>query len=171
MAAVRLSPGLRFAWFVHRWLYRLSGGRIGTKVNGFEILLLTTRGRTSGEPRRVALQALEHGNGWAVIASYAGADRHPNWWLNLVAQPMADVQIGRRSTPVRAGEATGEERAALWDRFVAVDDAYAEYEERTTRVIPVVVLERQAVGDSARDSERPATGAGTDSSASSSFSR
>ena len=171
MTAVRLSPGLRFAWFVHRWLYRLSGGRIGTKVNGFDILMLTTRGRTSGEPRRVALQSLEHRDGWAVIASFAGEDRHPNWWLNLLAEPKAEVQIGRRRTAVRAREATGEERAELWARFVEVDDAYAEYEERTTRVIPVVVLERQAVGVSARDSARPATGAGADSSASSSFSR
>ena len=141
MTAVRLSPGLRFSWFVHRWLYRLSGGRIGTRVNGFEILLLTTRGRASGEPRRVALQSLEHGDGWAVIASFAGEDRHPNWWLNLLAEPMADVQIGRRVTRVRARQATGEERAELWARFVAVDDAYAEYEKRTTRVIPVAVLE------------------------------
>ena len=171
MAAVRLSPALRFWWFVHRWLYRLSGGRIGTKVNGFEILLLTTRGRSSGEPRRVALQSLEHGDGWAVIASFAGEDRHPNWWLNLQAEPMATVQIGRRSTRVRAREATDEERAELWDRFVAVDDAYAEYEKRTSRVIPVVVLEPQAVGDSARDSERSMAGAGTDASASSSFAR
>ena len=171
MAAARLSPALGFSWFVHRWLYRLSGGRIGTRINGFEVLLLTTRGRTSGEPRRVALQSLEHGDGWAVIASFAGEDRHPNWWLNLLAEPMATLQIGRRSTGIRAREATGEERAELWDRFVAVDDAYAVYEERTTRVIPVVVLEPQAVGDSARDSERPATGAGADSKAASSFSR
>ena len=171
MAAVRLSPGLRFAWFVHRWLYWLSGGRVGTKVNGFEILMITTRGRKSGEPRRVALQSLEHGTGWAVVASFAGEDRHPNWWLNLLAEPMAEVQIGRLSTRVRAREATGEERSALWARFVAVDDAYEEYEERTTRVIPVAILEPQAFGVSARDSERPATGAGIDSSASSSFSR
>ena len=141
MAAVRLSPALKFWWLVHRWLYRLSGGRIGTKVNGFEILLLTTRGRTSGEPRRVALQSLEHGDGWAVIASFAGEDRHPNWWLNLLAEPIAEVQIGRRTTRVRAREAAGGERAALWTRFVDVDDAYEEYVTRTTRIIPVVVLE------------------------------
>jgi deazaflavin-dependent oxidoreductase (nitroreductase family) len=171
MAAVRLTPALRFWWFVHRWLYRLSGGRIGTKVNGFDILLLTTRGRSSGEPRRVALQSLEHGDGWAVIASFAGEDRHPNWWRNLLAEPMATAQIGRRSTGVRAREAIGAERAALWDRFVAVDDAYAEYEQRTSRAIPVVVLEPQAVGDPARDSERSVAGAGTDDSASSSLAR
>ena len=64
---------------MHRWLYRLSVGRIGTRVNGFEILMLTTRGRRSGEPRKVALQSLEHGDGWAVIGSYAGEGRHPAW--------------------------------------------------------------------------------------------
>ena len=142
MAAVRLSPVLKAAWLVHRWLYRLSGGRIGRRVNGFEVLLLTTRGRRSGEPRRVALQSLEHGEGWAVIASYAGEDRHPSWWLNLEAEQMADVQIGSRRARVHAREASGEERARLWAQFVATDDAYEEYTRRTSRVLPVVVLER-----------------------------
>jgi len=141
MAAVRLSPTLRLAWFVHRWLYRLSGGRIGRRMNGFEILMLATRGRRSGELRRVALQSLDHGDGWAVIASYAGEDRHPSWWLNLLAEPMADVQIGGAHAPVRAREAAGEEREVLLRRFVAVDPAYAEYERRTKRRLPVVVLE------------------------------
>ncbi len=142
MAAVRLSPTLRAVWFVHRWLYRLSGGRIGTRVNGFEVLLLTTRGRSSGEPRRAALQSLEHGEGWAVIASFAGEDRHPNWWLNLRAEPLADAQIGGTTARVRAREAGGAEREELWARFVAIDAAYDEYTRRTSRVIPVVVLER-----------------------------
>lgn len=126
---------------MHRWLYRLSGGRIGTRVNGFEILMLTTRGRRSGEPRRVALQSLPHGDGWAVIGSYAGEDRDPAWCLNLRAEPAADVQIGRSRTRVRAREAEGDERAELWRRFVDVDDAYAEYEIRTSRRLPVVILE------------------------------
>ena len=143
MAAARLSPQLRFGWWMHRWLYRLSGGRIGTRVNGFEILMLTTHGRRSGEPRQVALQSLEHGDGWAVIGSYAGEDRDPAWVLNLRAEPVADVQIGRSHTRVRAREAGGEERAELWRRFVAVDDAYDEYETRTSRRLPVVILERE----------------------------
>ena len=105
--------------------------------------MLTTRGRRSGEPRQVALQALEHGDGWAVIGSYAGEDLHPAWWLNLQAEPTADVQIGRSHTPVRAREAEGDERAELWRRFVEVDDAYAEYETRTSRRLPVVILERR----------------------------
>ena len=142
MAAVRLSPALKLSWFVHRWLYRLSGGRIGRRINGFEVLLLTTRGRRSGELRRVALQSLEHGEGWVVVASYAGEDRHPSWWLNLQAESMAEVQVRSRRARVRAREATGEERQELWERFVAIDDAFEEYTRRTTRVMPVVVLDR-----------------------------
>ena len=142
MAAVRLSPGLKLGWWIHRGLYRLSGGRIGRRINGFEVLLLTTTGRKTGERRRVALQSLEHGDGWAVIGSYAGEDRHPAWWLNLTAEPMADVQIGQLHARVRAREADGDEREALWRQFVEVDDSYAEYEQRTTRRLPVVVLER-----------------------------
>ena len=142
MAAVRLSRSLSAWWWLHRRLYRLSGGRIGRRVNGFEILMLTTCGRRSGEARSVALQSLEHGDGWAVIGSYAGEDRHPAWWLNILAVPMADVQIGSRHTRVRAREAHGDEREGLWQRFVAVDDAYDEYEGRTTRRLPVVVLDR-----------------------------
>ena len=142
MAAVRLSRTLEVAWFVHRWLYRLSGGRIGRRINGFEVLLLTTRGRRSGELRRVALQSLEHGEGWAVIASYAGEDRHPSWWLNLQAEPMADVRVRSRRARVKAREASGEERQELWARFVAIDDAYKQYTQRTSRILPVVVLDR-----------------------------
>jgi deazaflavin-dependent oxidoreductase (nitroreductase family) len=141
VAAVRFSPALRLGWFVHRTLYRLSGGLIGTRMNGFEVLVLTTRGRRSGELRHAALQSLDHGDGWAVIASHAGEDRHPAWWLNLMADPRADVQIGRAHTPVMAREAVGEEREVLLRRFVDVDPAYAEYERRTRRRIPVVVLE------------------------------
>ena len=90
----------------------------------------------------MALQSLEHGAGWAVIASYAGEDRHPSWWLNLQAEPMADVQIRSRRARVRSREASGAERQLLSTRFVAVDDAFEEYTRRTSRVLPVVVLER-----------------------------
>ena len=128
---------------MHRWLFRVSGGRFGRRANGFEILLLTTRGRRSGEPRRAALQQLPHGDGWAVIASRAGDTRHPDWWRNLEADPNAEVMIGGTTVAVRAREAAGEERAELWARFVAIDDSYAGYAQRTTRRIPVVILERR----------------------------
>jgi F420H(2)-dependent quinone reductase len=146
MAAVRLTTGLRLFWRVHRWLFRVSGGRVGRRMNGFDVLLLTTRGRRSGEPRRVALQSLEHGGGWAVIGSRAGDTRQPDWYHYLAAEPMAEVMVGGKVASVRAREAEGEERAELWARFVAVDDAYEEYARRTTRRIPVVVLDRTSGG-------------------------
>jgi deazaflavin-dependent oxidoreductase (nitroreductase family) len=141
MAAVRLSPMLRLGWRIHRWLFRISGGRIGSRMNGFEVLLLTTVGRRSGIERRVALQSLRHGDGWAVVASHAGDDREPAWLLNLRGRPDATVMIGGETTAVRARETEGDERTELWNRFVAIDDAYAEYERRTSRHIAVVVLE------------------------------
>jgi F420H(2)-dependent quinone reductase len=145
MAAVRLSKPLEVAWWMHRRLYRLSGGRIGRRMNGFDVLLLTTTGRRTGEPRTVALQCLEHGVGWAVIASYAGEDRDPAWCLNLRARPIADVQIGGTHARVRAREAGGEERLELWAQFSRIDAAYEEYARRTSRTLPVIVLERASV--------------------------
>lgn len=146
---------LTLSWRVHRWLFRVSGGRIGPRVNGFAILLLTTRGRRSGEPRPVALQYLPHGDGYAVIGSRGGDDRHPDWWRNLEAAPEAEVQIGTTHVGVRARETLGEERTELWDRFVAIDNAYADYERRTTRVIPVVVLDPTRPGRSPTGGRTP----------------
>jgi len=132
---------LRFSWWLHRTLLRLSGGRIAPRVNGFDVLLLTTRGRRSGAMRTAALQYLEKDGAYVVIGSNAGDSHHPAWWLNLVTEPEATVTIRARATRVHAHEAMGGERQALWDRFVAIDDAYAEYERRVERRIPVVVLE------------------------------
>jgi deazaflavin-dependent oxidoreductase (nitroreductase family) len=141
MAAARLSWRLRLAWRLHRWLYRLSGGRIGTTINGMPALMLTTRGRRSGDQRMVALQYMAIGPASVVIASFVGEDRQPAWLLNLRADPVATIRQGRREERVRAREADGEERESLWQRIVAIDPAFAEYQRRTSRRIPVVVLE------------------------------
>ena len=143
MAAVRPSPTLRLFWWLHRLLLRVSGGRIGTRVNGMDVLLLTTRGRRSGQLRTIALQYLPDERGYLIIASNAGDERHPAWWLNLAANPDATASIRRSEEAVRARELLDQERAAVLARFVEIDDAYAEYERRTTRRIPVVLLERQ----------------------------
>jgi deazaflavin-dependent oxidoreductase (nitroreductase family) len=141
MAAARLSWQLRLAWRLHRWLYRLSGGRIGTTINGMPVLMLTTRGRRSGEERTIALQYLAAGPSCVVIASFVGEDRQPAWLLNLRADPAATIRRGRRVERVRAREAAGEERERLWQRIVAIDPAFAEYQRRTSRQIPAVILE------------------------------
>ena len=126
---------------MHRTLYRLSGGRIGRRMNGFSVLLLTTRGRRSGEARHAALQMLPHRDGWAVIASNAGQDHNPAWFLNLETHPEATVQVGPVRTRAIAREARADERAELGARFVAIEPGYNEYARRTTRTIPAVVLE------------------------------
>lgn len=139
--AVRRNAVTELFWKVHRFLYRVSGGRIGGRVVGMPVLMLTTKGRKSGEPRSSVLTYVPHGKAAVVYASNAGEPRHPAWWLNLLADPHATVQRGQEVIPVVAREADGDERAALWDEAVRINAGYAEYEKRTTRRIPVVVLE------------------------------
>ncbi len=105
------------------------------------MLLLTTIGRKSGQPRNVVLPFQRHGEGFVVIASNAGEPGDPKWWLNLSSNPDATVTIGSQKRRVRAREADGEERERLWARAVEAEPSYSEYERRVSRRIPVVVLE------------------------------
>ncbi len=130
-------------WRAHRAVLRATGGRVGGRVRGLPVLLLTTTGRRSGEPRSVALSYLDHGDGYAVVASNAGDDRPPAWWLNLEADPAATVEIRGARRAVRARRADGAEHDELWGRVVAANADFAAYRDRTERVIPVVVLEPQ----------------------------
>ena len=125
---------------VHRTLYRASGGRVGGSAWGLPIVLLTTTGRHSGKQRTNPLCALPHGDDFVVIGSFGGMDRHPAWWLNLEAQPHASLQIGRAQHRVTARLASPEERAPLWAELTARAPGYLEYERRTDREIPVVIL-------------------------------
>jgi deazaflavin-dependent oxidoreductase (nitroreductase family) len=140
-AATR-GPLLTFIWRAHRLWYRASGGRLGTRFMGWDVLLLTTRGRKTGEPRSVTLNYLTDSDAFVVIASNAGDDRDPLWWQNLKAHPEAGVLAARKRFTVRAREALGTERQLLWAKVVGRDPSYAEYERRTKRKIPIVVLER-----------------------------
>jgi deazaflavin-dependent oxidoreductase (nitroreductase family) len=141
MPAVKRTRLMETIWRIHPWLYRVTGGRVGGKAMGMPVLLLTTRGRKSGAPRTKALMYLPKGDACVVIASFAGEPRHPDWWLNLEAHPEAEIQRGSETVRVRAREAEGEERERLWQEVVAKESGYAEYARRTTRRIPVVVLE------------------------------
>ena len=133
---------MKLVWRFHRAAYRATGGRLGGKFLGVPVLLLTTTGRRSGEPRTQPLYYVDRGERLAVIASNAGENSSPAWWLNLKADPRATVQIARKVFPVTAREATGDERDELWQAAVAQDDSYEVYRARTSRRIPVVVLER-----------------------------
>jgi deazaflavin-dependent oxidoreductase (nitroreductase family) len=125
---------------IHRVLYRLSGGVVGRRLVDNDMLLLTTIGRRSGAPHTVPLLYLRNGEGWVVIASYGGRDRHPAWYLNLVDRPGVEVQISRRHFEAKARTATDEERAYWWPLVVDAYGDYAVYQTRTKRVIPVVLL-------------------------------
>ena len=131
-------------WKWHPRIYRWSGGRLLGHLTGMDVLLLETRGARSGATRATCLTFFapsERPDAFVVIGSFLGEPRHPAWVHNLRAHPEATVQVGARRLRVRAREAQGEERARLWSELVSVQPDYRQYEGRTDRVIPVVVLE------------------------------
>ena len=103
-------------------------------------MLLTSTGRKSGQPRTAPLLALQDGENMVIIASNGGSDKHPVWWLNLQNQPEAGLQLGSEKKRVRAERANDEEKARLWPRLVEMYASYADYQKKTERAIPVVIL-------------------------------
>ena len=122
--------------------YRETAGEEGHDWQGTKALLLTTTGRRSGEPRELPLIYGRHGDDYLVVASKGGAPEHPAWYLNLQANPEVEVQVAADRFPARARTATADERAELWETMTAEWPAYDEYQTRTSRPIPVVILER-----------------------------
>lgn len=148
-SAVVILPYLK----LHTFVYRHSGGRIGSRRGGgCPTLLLTTTGRRSGEPRTVAVGYIKDGERLVVVASNGGNDRPPAWLLNLQANPAVAVQIGRKKFSARASVASAEERQELWPRANRSNKGiapiihrgalgrYDVYQRHTKRVIPVVLL-------------------------------
>jgi deazaflavin-dependent oxidoreductase (nitroreductase family) len=124
----------------HRAMYKLSGGRLGNKARGLPTLLLTTTGRKSGQRHTVPLPFLPDGARMIVVASFAGGPKHPAWYLNLRDDPDVTVQYKGATQPARAETATGEQRDLLWKRIADEAPWYVDYQGRTEREIPVVVL-------------------------------
>jgi deazaflavin-dependent oxidoreductase (nitroreductase family) len=122
-------------------LYRLSGGRLGGKCARQPVLLLTTIGRRSGQPRSTVVLYTVDGENIVVIGSNAGNEREPAWALNLLANPDAEVQIRRENRLVRARVAEGDERTELWSRMNDGYRGFDDYRERTSREITLFVLE------------------------------
>jgi deazaflavin-dependent oxidoreductase (nitroreductase family) len=127
---------------LHRFIYRLSGGRVGANLRGSHMLLLEHVGRRTGQPRSTPLLYIEDGPRLVVVASNAGDDRPPAWWLNLKHKPEAAVQAGREHRRVRAREADASERERLWPVLEESHRNFADYRARTRREIPIVILER-----------------------------
>ena len=140
-----ITPKVKDALFkvgtsVHNQLYRRTGGKVGGQAGALPMLLLTTTGRKSGQPRTTPLGYLADGDRMVLVGSYGGDERHPQWYLNLRANPDATVQVGAGTKRVRAATATPEEKAVLWPRLVGQYPGYAHYQEKTTRDIPLVIL-------------------------------
>jgi deazaflavin-dependent oxidoreductase (nitroreductase family) len=134
--AIRAVSGL------HTALYRATRGRVGRRLARHAMLLLTTTGRHSGRQHTVPLLYLRVKSDLVVIASYGGHPQHPHWYRNLVAHPRAEVQVDGKRFPVTARTADTEERRRLWALAVAEYPGYAGYQEKTARLIPVVLLQR-----------------------------
>ena len=123
-------------------LYESSGGTQGTTLrdSGLPVIIVTMRGRTSGKIRKVPLMRVQDGGSYALIASQGGAPTHPQWYGNLTAHPdHVRIQDGPKVMDVIVREVDGPEREAWWARSVAAFPPYADYQERTARVIPVLV--------------------------------
>jgi deazaflavin-dependent oxidoreductase (nitroreductase family) len=150
MTEAKLAPNLP-KWMVdHTNLYLSSGGKEGhmytASFPGKETLtvpslLLTTTGRKSGQKFLFPLFYGKTGNSYFIIASKGGAPEHPGWYKNLLANPEVEVQVGTAKMKARARTATGEERTRLWDKALEFWPPYADYQRKTEREIPVVVLD------------------------------
>jgi deazaflavin-dependent oxidoreductase (nitroreductase family) len=123
--------------------YERSGGTEGITLRdtGLPVVIITNRGARTGKVRKTPLMRVEHEGRYAAVASQGGAPTHPLWYHNFRADPHVELQDGRRKQDMVAREVTGDERAQWWERAVAAYPPYAEYQQRTTRQIPVFVLE------------------------------
>jgi F420H(2)-dependent quinone reductase len=128
---------LRLFMKSHVSLYRLTGGKVG---GGKHTLILTTIGRKSGIARNTPLFFFRDKERFIIMASAGGAPKHPVWWLNLQSNPQAKIQIGPRVIPITASLAEGEERERLWSIIAENYKNFVQYQKRTTREIPVIIL-------------------------------
>ena len=122
--------------------FEASGGTEAADLQGKPIILLTSIGAKTGKLRKTPLMRIEHDGEYAVVASRGGAPTHPVWYWNLVKNPHVELQDGAERHDYQAREVQGEERDAWWERAVAVWPAYADYQTKTDRQIPVFVLSR-----------------------------
>lgn len=124
-------------------LYESSGGTRGTTLRdtGLPVVIMTLRGANSGKLRKTPIMRVEHGGVYAAVASQGGAPVHPSWYANLLAHPQIELQDGPTKQDMVAREVTGEEKRVWWDRAVAAFPPYADYQNRTDRQIPLLLLE------------------------------
>ena len=134
---------LKTANSIHRGLVKITGGRIGWHLAKMPVIELTTIGRKSGQPRTVMLTSpLQEGSAMVVVASRGGDPQNPAWFLNLRDNPAVEVAMnGKPKQPMHARAATPEERARMWPKIAADFKNYADYQTKTDREIPLVLIE------------------------------
>lgn len=126
----------------HMKTYLETNGAEGHIWNGVQTLLLTTKGKRSGQPLQLPLIYGKDGDRYMVVASKGGADDHPAWYTNLVAEPAVQLQVGPEKFAALARTADAAEKPALWEKMADIWPAYNDYQAKTSREIPVVILER-----------------------------
>jgi len=125
---------------ISQFVYQVSDGRVGEVQGGVRMLLLHSVGRKTGKIRTHCLQYQRDGADYLVVASNFGLPKPPLWYLNLVANPLIQIQVGRQHLAVRAHSATSEERLRLWSQVVTQHPQYGSYQAATTREIALVIL-------------------------------
>jgi deazaflavin-dependent oxidoreductase (nitroreductase family) len=131
---------LKLGSSVHAGVYRATGGKLFGRMGKSPILLLNTVGRRSGKERSTPLLYVVDGEDFVIIASKGGAPTHPAWYLNLMANQDATVEVGDRRVRVRAEEVDGEEKVRLWRKMADMYPTYDDYQKKTQREIPLLVL-------------------------------
>ncbi len=132
---------IRVMSMLNVWVFRASNGRLGNRfLRGAPVLLLTATGRKSGQPRTTPLLYLSDGERLVVVASKGGFSSHPAWYRNVEANPRVSIELGGERREMRAKRASEAEKAALWPRLVAMYRDFDDYQARTDREIPVVIL-------------------------------
>jgi deazaflavin-dependent oxidoreductase (nitroreductase family) len=129
---------------IHQMIYRLTGGRVGARMGWIDVALIETVGRKSGQPRSVPIACYPYRDSIVVSASNSGKENHPAWYLNMQANPVVTVQLGKERYQAIAEDVAEEERADLWVKIVQMNKHQGEYLEKADRKIPLVWLRRQA---------------------------
>jgi deazaflavin-dependent oxidoreductase (nitroreductase family) len=133
-----MRPFTRLGTNAHVVLYRLTGGK--AQIAKYPTMLLTVKGRKSGKLRTVPVVYIMDGDRYVIAAAYAGSDHNPTWWLNLQASGEAVLEVMRKTVKVRAHSATDEERVRLWPQLIDMYPYFTDYQTRTKRQIPIVIL-------------------------------
>ena len=129
---------------LHVFLYRLSGGKFGSEMGGFKVLVLTTKGRKSGKISSTPVGYFERDGGYLIVASNGGAVNHPSWYYNINGNPNdVTIQVNDKTMKVKPEIILGEPRKPLWSWIVASAPNFGDYEKKTSREIPLVFLKAQ----------------------------